>query len=63
MTNGNADTSIKISNGKYRLKVFCTTFKTTDGIFGWEIKARSFEEAEMICKLINHKLVGIKVAA
>lgn len=46
-----------------RRKTFLTTFvlPNEDGEYCWEIKAYDFEEAEKICRLINHKLVGKEV--
>lgn len=39
-------------------KIFLTEFKTSDGLFAWHIKAADWQEAEYICKAINHRLKG-----
>jgi hypothetical protein len=50
-----------VSGRTKRRKTFLTTFMLLDGEYCWEIKAYDFEEAEKICRLINHKLVGKEV--
>lgn len=46
---------------RVKLKTFLTTFKLPDGDYGWEIKAKDWAEAKMICKKIKHKLDGEKI--
>lgn len=46
---------------KEKLKIYYTLYKTDAGVSIWEIKAKDWDEAEFICKRINHKLDGEKV--
>jgi hypothetical protein len=44
---------------KVRRKRFLTQYKNGKSFYAWSIYAKDWKEAKHICKLINHKLLGL----